>query len=292
MDFRCSAASLRDGEPLAGTAPTDDRWLMLEHDAPWGARALAEARLPEAVRGRLLGLDGVRVQLVRRHGRVAPAGPTLLAATVDAGGSVALGRTVLDEVAGVLDLDLDALAAGRQPLPAHAGPVWLACTNGRRDLCCAEAGRPVAAALSARWPEATWETTHLGGHRFAGTLVAWPAGVCLGRLDGPAAVAACAALAAGRAVEPAVLRGHAGLDPAQQVALAHVAARCPGAELRLLARVVLDAGGGTTRVDVRAGDEVWQVTVASEPGADRRQSCADAATKPTVTHRVVESALG
>lgn len=286
MDFRCAAASLADGEPLAGTAPTDDRWLMVEHDEPWGARALAESRLPDAVREALLDLEGVRVQLIRRHGRSARAdGVRVLAATIDPGGEVALGRTVLDDVTGVLDLDLASLAAGHQPLPAHPGPAWLVCANGRRDVCCAEDGRPVAAALAERWPDATWETTHLGGHRFAGTLVAWPAGVCLGRLDAPAALRACAALADGRDVDPAVLRGRPGLDPAAQVALAHVAAQRPDAKPRPVDREDLDAVAGTTSIDVVAGDERWRVVVLREPGA-RRQSCADPATKPTTAFRV------
>ncbi len=262
---------------------------MVEHDAPWGARALAESRLPAAVRERLLGLEGVRVQLLRRHGRAARGGTTVLAATVDAAGVASLGRTVLDDVAGVLDLDLDGLAGGRQPLPADPGPAWLVCANGRRDVCCAEAGRPVAAALAARWPEATWETTHLGGHRFAGTLVAWPAGVCLGRLDAPAAVSACAALAAGGPVDPRVLRGRAGLDPVAQVALAHVAERRAAGRADLVGVAALDPAAGTTRVEVRVGAEAWAVVVAREEGPARRQSCGDAATKPTLTHRVLSA---
>ncbi len=291
VDFRCAGASRDDGEPMPGTAPVEDRWLMVEHDAPWGAKALAESRLPDDVRAALLGLDGVRVQLIRRHGRAdAGRGVTVLAATVGADGEVALGRTVLDDVGGVLELDLAALVSGRQPLPPYAGPVWLVCTNGRRDVCCAESGRPVAAALARRWPEATWETTHLGGHRFAGTMVAWPAGVCLGRLDATAAVAACGALETGDAaggVLGGVLRGRVGVDAPVQVALAHVAERRPGPAARPLAIEQVDPAA--TRVAVAAGEERWRVVVRSEPGGVRRQSCGDAATKPTVAHRVLEA---
>jgi hypothetical protein len=41
---------------------------------------------------------------------------------------------------------------------------------------------PVYDALLARLPEQVWQTTHLGGHRFAATLVVLPHGICYGRL--------------------------------------------------------------------------------------------------------------
>ena len=42
--------SLAADEALAGTAPTDTAWLLVEHAGPWGRKAVAEARLPEEVR--------------------------------------------------------------------------------------------------------------------------------------------------------------------------------------------------------------------------------------------------
>ena len=139
---------------------------------------------------------------------------------------------------------------------AYDAPLWLVCTNGRRDRCCAEVGRPITAALAGRWPEATWETTHLGGHRFAGTLLALPSGHTLGRLDVASAVEACAILEKG-SVPVEVSRGRAGLTPAEQVR-----------ELHALA-------GGDPDVDV--------VEVPAQP---RRASCADLVEKPTTRWEV------
>ena len=56
------------------------------------------------------------------------------------------------------------------------------CTHGRRDVCCAERGRPLAQALAAAFPEPTWESSHVGGDRFAGNVVAFPHGLYLGRV--------------------------------------------------------------------------------------------------------------
>lgn len=285
--FRCSLASLADAEPLAGTAPTERVCLFLEYAGAWGAQALAESRLPDAVKQRLGDLPGVRVQLIRRYGGITGPGVRVFVAVHGAGGAE-VTTTVLDDAAQVLDLDLDGLAAGRTTgLVPHQGPLWLVCTNGRRDLCCADLGRPVAAALSARWPEETWETSHLGGHRFAATLLALPSGVTLGRLDAPTAVLALEEVLAGR--HPVGFsRGLAGLSPAAQVAQLHVAEET--ADDRLGAVVVTGERDGA--VEVMADGDPWAVQVVSRPGAPRAQSCGvDVTPKPTVVREVASAVV-
>nr|WP_240895005.1 sucrase ferredoxin [Kineococcus siccus] len=85
--------------------------------------------------------------------------------------------------AAVTDLaDAVAAEAGWRP---HAEPLLLVCTHGRKDWCCAVRGRPVAAALAELAPELVWECSHLGGDRFAASVLALPSGVLHGRV-GPA----------------------------------------------------------------------------------------------------------
>ena len=280
-DLRCTAASLVDDEPLAGTAPTDTAWLLVEHPGPWGRRAVEDSRLPDAVRAFLAGLAGVRVQLVRRPGGVAGPGTRVFTARLGPDGA-RVGSTVLADVADLLDLDVAALAAGADPgLPAYEDPLWLVCTNGRRDRCCAEAGRPVASTLAGSWPEETWETTHLGGHRFAATLLALPSGVALGRLDAASAVRACRELAAGRVPVDAA-RGRAGLDPRAQVAELHLRRELGEPGLGAVRATGVD--GETVTVATPGG--VCTVRVAATPGTPRRQSCADLARKAVDVYAV------
>ena len=59
-------------------------------------------------------------------------------------------------------------AIARRSRAAVHGPVVVVCTHGRRDVCCAERGRPLAAATALEHPGAVWESTHVGGDRFAG----------------------------------------------------------------------------------------------------------------------------
>ncbi len=272
--FRCAAAAPVDPEPMAGSAPADTEWLLVEQPGPWGRQAVAESRLPEPVRAHLAGLDGVRVQLIRRHGGASGPGVRVFSAML--GERPVVRTAVLADPAELLD-GPDAIA-----WEPHDGPLWLVCTNGRRDLCCAELGRPVTAALAARWPEATWETSHLGGHRFSGTLLALPAGVVLGRLDPASAVEACAALEAGR-LPAGLARGRAGRPGVAQVA-----------ELHLRGELGLD-GLDDVRVVAAQGREVrldacgtpYLVEVEQSLGAPRRQSCADLRTKPAPVYEVV-----
>lgn len=276
--FRCSAASLADAEPMAGSAPVDARWLFVEDPGPWGRKAVPESRLPEEVRRRLVGLDGVRVQLIRRPGGGPPSGVQVIAATRTAHGFDVQAARV-SAPAALLDLDLDGLAVGRGAgLPSYDGPLWLVCTNGRRDVCCAEQGRHVAAALAERWPAGTWETTHLGGHRFAATMLALPAGVALGRVDADSAVAACAVIESGE-LPLGVLRGAAGIAPRAQVAELDLRARL---DLRAVGAVeVLGVDGEL--VTLGAGGRQHVVGVTERPGVPRRLSCADDSAKPSST---------
>ena len=283
-DFRCSGASLRDHEPMAGTAPTDVAWLFIEYAGAWGQQAVAESRLPEAVRERLAALSGVRVQLIRRHGGVSGPGVRIFAARL--GERPRVWTTTLADHRELLELDLAGLAEGllddaHAALTPYDEPLLLVCTNGRRDVCCAELGRPIAATLSAQWPEATWETTHLGGHRFAGTLLHLPSGVVLGRLDAVTAAEACAELEAGRFPIGRV-RGRAGRDVRAQVAELHLRA-----ELGLLD--VDEVSTEPSQDDVvraHVAGEAYSVTVRRSEGEPRRQSCSGLGTKPVSVYDV------
>lgn len=286
MTFRCSASSRDDAEPLVGTAPTDTRYLFVEHPGPWGRAALEESRLPEDARAHLTGAQGVRVQLIRRHGGESGPGVRVFAAAVDAGatdGRARVESTVLADPAAVLELDVAGFAAtGTLGLPAYDEELWLVCTNGRRDLCCAETGRPTAAALAARWPAGTWETTHLGGHRFAATLLALPSLVTLGRLQPEDAVEVCTEVAEGR-VPLTHSRGRAGWPARAQVADQHLRHELG---LESLAAIGLRGIDGDD-VTVSVAGEAWRVTVTATSGSPRRQSCADDRLKPVTDHHVV-----
>jgi hypothetical protein len=63
-------------------------------------------------------------------------------------------------------------------------PLFLVCTHGKHDPCCARFGRPLFEALAEQVEEeAVWQTTHIGGDRFAGNLLCLSRGVYYGRVE-------------------------------------------------------------------------------------------------------------
>jgi hypothetical protein len=128
-DFRCSLLSEDEAEPIAGTAPTDTDWLFVEDPRPWPAKAT----------GHLADLvPGGRAQLIRRHGGASGPGIRVFRASLD--GPARVRTVVVDDLHDLRDLtDADYTDCGSNE------PLWLVCTNGRRDVCCAERGRPAAA---------------------------------------------------------------------------------------------------------------------------------------------------
>ncbi|MBE7325882.1 sucrase ferredoxin [Nocardioides sp. Y6] len=283
--FRCTAAASLAGEPMVGTAPEDASYLLVEYAGAWGRKALAESRLPEEVRERLGGLDA-RVLLIRRHGGLSGPGVRIFTVQVTPQ-DCTIETGLLREVTDLLHLDLDRVGAGEHlGLTTYEHDLHLVCTNGSRDLCCAELGRPVAAALSARWPEETWEVTHLGGHRFASTMLHFPSALCLGRLDAETAELTVEEIQAGR--HPVGFsRGRVGVSEPAQVAQVHVVEQT--ALDTLGAVTVLEEERGVVRLS--AGGREWQAAVRTTKSDPRRQSCGETFEKPARIHTVVAAGI-
>jgi hypothetical protein len=235
---RCSFAADAAGDPLEGTAPQADRWLLIEHPGPWPPQALTA--LPADVTDALSDWAG-RIKLVRRPGR-ARWSATRRWFRVDARPGRESVRT------GPYSDESELVTAIDAPGEPYDGPLALVCTHGRHDTCCAVRGRPVAAALAAADPEAVWESSHLGGCRFAPAVVLFPHGYTLGRLTPADAPAVLAAYRAGH-LEPHVVRGRSALPLAVQAAQHHarLATGATGVDALRLVHVTRDdlPGGGT-----------------------------------------------
>jgi hypothetical protein len=229
--FRCEhGAACHDGtEPAVGTAPEAARsWMLIEHDGPWPEET-ADTPLPDALAelAARAGKLGVRVQLIRRPSRRRaraaaepgePAAPVAVFVGWAVGSSPWLRRGDSTAVDG-LSAQLNGLPDGKIPsfgAPATA-PLYLVCTHGRRDVCCARFGAPLARALASAHPAQVWETTHVGGHRYAANLVILPHGLYYGPVSKVSATAAIAAYQRGE-IFPDRYRGRAGQGRVQQAA--------------------------------------------------------------------------
>ena len=214
---RCSVQALLRGDSAVATAPPARRWLLVEQPGPWGRDALLESRLDRRVASRLAARArelGMRIQLVRRAGdRLSDSGRRWAVADTTPGVETVRWST-RESDADLLRLPWD----GTVGTPSTV-PTYLVCTHGAHDVCCALRGRPLARALPAGGPADVWETSHLGGDRFAANVVVLPWGFVYGQVpeDGGGLVEAHAA---GQVVLP-WLRGRAGLAPAAQAAQQH-----------------------------------------------------------------------
>ncbi|HTE68946.1 MAG TPA: sucrase ferredoxin [Actinomycetes bacterium] len=182
----CATLSRALDEPLYGTASRVRGWVLLEQPGPWGKEAVTESRLDRDLAralDRAARAAHARLLLIRRPGRGASQPLSCsLAHTGQRERWVEWRR--LDDPAELLDLDMAKVVAGQragfgEPV---AEPVYLVCTNGRHDRCCATYGSPLALALAEAFEEQVWESSHVGGDRFAGNLVCLPDGHYFGRV--------------------------------------------------------------------------------------------------------------
>ena len=272
---RCSDAARLRGDPPLGTAPQTRRWLLLEHFGPWKSDAVAGSGIAPHILRRLSQVAAevsARILLIRRPGRRRPARSRAWAVAIG-GDTTVWGGWRADR-----DLELAAeVLAWAWPEKSHSGePLLLVCAHGVHDACCAVRGRPVAAALQARWPEHTWECSHVGGDRFAANLVVLPDGVYYGGLDAGSAVDVVSAHLEGR-VSATHLRGFAAHPPPVQVAVGTVHARYgPLGPADVEVRSV--EGLGPHRWRVRAtvpnGPRLVEILIQTGPAPPARLTCA------------------
>lgn len=186
---------------------------------PWGREALAESGVDPAVAAELSAWthrSTGRVLLIRRPGRTTGRTNTRRWFHVDSrpGREAIRTGTFRDEH----ELPPCASDPGRgEPFD---GPLYLACTHGRHDTCCAVFGRPLAAVLAATELGHAYECSHLGGCRFAAALVALPHGYVFGRVTASEGVTIARDYTRGR-VRTGLLRGRTSFPPVVQAAQYH-----------------------------------------------------------------------
>jgi hypothetical protein len=183
----CAAISLANAEPLTATASRIDHWILVEYRGLWdrdllGGSVLSDA-LKEHLRAHLVALPRSRLLFIRRPDRRAGPLAAYFGSTPERGGRFfGLEFEVHDEL---LELDFAAALTGAgSPGTPLDHPLLVVCTHGKRDRCCAKFGRPLYDELCEQGePDWVWQSTHVGGDRFAGNLVSLPTGLYFGRVD-------------------------------------------------------------------------------------------------------------
>ena len=244
---------------MLGTAFPAARLLLVEQPFPWGFNGLRTSRFDAAAAQALearANAAGVRVQAIRRPGRTPDDVPRRWAIVDTHAAEPAARWGEFRDDAELLDVPLDGSTGTADP-----SPLYLVCTHGKHDPCCAARGRPLTAALAALRPETTWQVSHLGGCRFAPSVLVLPLGLMYGRVPPSAAPELVDAADSGRVLSP-LLRGRIGHSPSAQAALgfAHEQLELPRcADLAVTSSEV--TAEGAVRVRISAPHGRFVVTV-------------------------------
>ncbi|SIS08582.1 sucrase ferredoxin [Williamsia sterculiae] len=191
---------------MYATASAGMRWLVVEMAGAWGHSAFLQSpRIIDPSVGRAVvrraEANGMRIVAVRRPGRRIEPVRWRWAIADSRPGAEALFRGEVSGPEELLDIALDG-SDGEQAYE----PLIAVCAHGKHDRCCAVRGRGVTAAISAEYPDWTWECSHLGGDRFAATALILPHGLCYGRVDSGDPVSVVRSYLEGE-VQESLLRG-------------------------------------------------------------------------------------
>jgi hypothetical protein len=221
----CSILSAEAGEVLVGSAPPAEIFLMLEYLDPWDRDAL-ESQLPATLKDHLVRqlkqIPASKFLLVRGSHQPYGTGPRFfIACTKDK--HPVLYRFQLDHALDLLQMDLQAIVSIDPRYDTHRmdEPLFLVCTHGKRDVCCAKFGLPVYRELQNIAGSSLWQSSHLGGHRFAPNLLVLPHGLLYARLGSQTAREAVEAYQR-REILPDYLRGRTCYPPPAQAAEYHL----------------------------------------------------------------------
>ena len=165
----CSMLSLDAQEPMiASTLEHIHHWVLVEQTSAWPARPKAEdLNVTDKQRKmimRALEKEGSRLQWIRNSSSKS--------------NRIFLCTHNKLYIAGAQTTEL----IPEQMTPYDESLV-LVCTHGSRDRCCGKLGGAIYARAHKQAPRNVWQASHLGGHRFAPTLLVLPQGMMNGRVE-------------------------------------------------------------------------------------------------------------
>lgn len=258
----CAEASEYVGEPIAGTAAFATTWIFVEEAGPWAVKPIESigiAQDRELLGTWLSTLPNARLQLIRRPGEARSTRRVFIA-------EPAQRRIRRFDVAQLSDVDLFGGSDFDETF-------YAVCTHGKRDRCCALRGFKLFGALH-QATRNVWQTSHLGGHRFAATMIVLPHGYCYGRLEPDEAASLAAATEDGVLHDLPKLRGrtsYRGPVQAGEIALRQ-SLQLTGLDDLVVLRIQHDPS--EWRIRFRAHERTWLVTVRPEiTGTLRPKSC-------------------
>ncbi len=261
----CRHESLAAKEELAGTAVHAESIALLEYNGTWLPKPL-ECGLPESTKSLFTRHTSCRLQLLHRPRRKTSD------ITLFVWRAKQLYRFSLKAYSELTEHHILA------PQSLTDAILWkeatfFVCTHGKRDMCCAKEGVALYKKLEAIAPGQAWETTHIGGHRFAPTLLALPSGNCFGRIEHQNLPQLVSSEKCGSLDDLTCFRGNASLEPSAQYAEYWFRKETATKNGEIVIRKISGIDNHF-RFQISVGDIQWDVEVNSVPtDKEIRKSC-------------------
>ena len=272
-------------EPLPGTAKPGVLFIAMEHHFGWSHDVLDGGVFGDELSAKFkeyIAKYGANFQLIRQPGRFGqqPCDGVRVFISRGTPGAESILRLKIAAPEDLLNIDLDAdEIPGAIPVE-H--PMFLVCTHGKRDVCCAIKGRPIAQQLWLNFKdhddELIWESSHLKGHRFAPSMVVLPWNLNYGRAHAIGAIHTVNEVLAGR-VSTESYRGRGIYKPWAQSAEVSIRELLDGTagpdDVQVIEHSTSE-DGKTARVVLGHNDgRKWEVRLMLEPIGEVIASCGD-----------------
>ncbi|MCG8368783.1 MAG: sucrase ferredoxin [Pseudanabaenales cyanobacterium] len=189
FDF-CADQARQRGEDCLGTAPTPSTYVCVECPSPWASQQFESKATPDNLRCWMAEQDFQRQQtkflLISSHPSQQQSGARILFFEKPSGPARCYQRRetwVADpaQIVNQLQRYFSGEKVGIDTTHSRDRDI-LICTHGAYDRCCGRYGYPLYRRLL-KWasqPKLShvrlWQASHIGGHRFAPTLVDFPEG--------------------------------------------------------------------------------------------------------------------
>jgi hypothetical protein len=180
----CAQLARDTADPFIGTATRADSWLLIEYTAVWERREIESSYLPPQVKTWIeqIKQQATQTRFIKRDGRKSSNINVFFVITLEQRQTIY--RFQFTRYEDLLTLDLAALRAGAQRYEPYRyqAPLFLVCTHGKHDACCAKFGMPVYHEFERLAGEHTWQSSHVGGDKFAANVICFPYGIYYGRV--------------------------------------------------------------------------------------------------------------
>jgi|GEM_PF-180591 len=182
--FYCSELSRGFAEKTYGTASVGDVWLLVEYPFWWASKAFQDSHLSPMVKSHLnrflKSVPRSRLLFIKRD-RLSRSGELSVFVVRCREREPSIVQLRIKDYEELLKVNLSGIARGSGVEAPASGivlerPLYLVCTHGKRDKCCAKFGYPLYKSLSAQ-DTSVWQSSHVGGDRFAANLVCFPHGL-------------------------------------------------------------------------------------------------------------------